>query len=273
MLKEIGNGSLVMGIVNVTPDSFSDGGLYNTTEAAISHGQELIKQGADILDIGGESTRPQSKMITVSEELSRVIPVIQGLKGKVKYISIDSRNSETMRQSIINGANIVNDVSALTHDPEAVHVVAQENVYVCLMHMQGTPQTMQINPQYDDVVEEVKSFLADRIEYCLRNNVKHEKIILDIGIGFGKTLEHNLLLLKNLHEFKDLGFPILLGTSRKSFISAIMGEELKAQNRLGGSLASVLWGADQGCKIFRVHDVAQTKQALSVYQAIKMIGN
>lgn len=270
MIKEMTiNKHAIMGIVNVTPDSFSDGGLHNTTESAIAHGIDLINQGADILDIGGESTRPKSEIISVPEELSRVLPVIRGLQGKAKYISIDTRNSQTMQQSIECGANIVNDVSALTHDPESVHVIAQENVYVCLMHMQGTPQTMQINPTYKNVVEDVKSFLSDRIEYCLKHNVKDEKIILDIGIGFGKTLEHNLLLLKNISTFQDLGFPILLGTSRKSFISSIMGGDVPPQDRLGGSLASVLWAIENGVSIFRVHDVAQTKQALQVYQAIK----
>lgn len=262
------NKPVVMGIVNVTPDSFSDGGLHNTTQAAIDHGMQLLSEGADILDIGGESTRPDAEIVSVEEEIRRVIPVIEGLKGKAAYISIDTRNANTMRAAIKAGANIINDVSSLEHDPESVHIVSESGRPICLMHMQGTPQNMQKSPEYENVVDDILDYFTNRIEYCLKNNIKENQIILDVGVGFGKTLEHNLLLLKNISEFKKFGFPLLLGTSRKSFISALSCKE-PPDRRIGGSIASAIWGMEQGVDIFRVHDVAQTLQALKVYEAIK----
>lgn len=268
LLPSIENKLLVMGIVNVTPDSFSDGGRYNSADLAIQHGLKLISEGAHILDIGGESSRPNAQIISVKEEIRRVIPVIEGLNGKAEFISIDTRNAKTMQEAIKAGANIINDISALEHDPESVHVISENGLPVCLMHIQGTPQTMQKNPKYGNVVDDIFDYFTRRIEYCIKNNVDEKKIIIDVGIGFGKTLEHNLLLLKNIKKFKEFGLPLLLGTSRKSFIAALSHQE-PADQRIGGSIASVLWGIEQGVDILRVHDVVQTVQALTVYNAIK----
>ncbi len=262
------NAPLIKGIVNTTPDSFSDGGDYNVPEKAIAHGLKLLEQGAHILDIGGESTRPNAKTVSVDEELNRVIPVIEGLKDKAEFISIDTRNAKTMDAAIKAGANIINDVSALSHDPDSVHITAQSNLPVCLMHMKGTPETMQDNPAYQDIIDDLKSYFEERLNFCTQNGVKEKNIILDPGIGFGKTLQHNLLILKHLKDFQAFGRPILLGVSRKSFIQMIDGEKDPKQ-RLGGSLASALYGAfDGGAQIIRVHDVAETRQALNVNQSI-----
>lgn len=260
-------GPHIMGVVNVTPDSFSDGGHYFNANKAIEHGLQLIEEGADILDVGGESTRPGAEVVDIDEEIARVVPVIEGLRGKVKWISIDSRNARTMQAAIDAGANIINDVSALTHDPESVNVAARADVHLMLMHSQGAPQDMQNNPIYNNVVGDVFEYLKSRIEHCKTHRIEADKLIIDPGIGFGKTLEHNLLLLRNIKVFLDLGVPVLLGTSRKSFIAALSAGE-SSENRVGGSIASVLWGLSQGAHIFRVHDVAQTRQAFKVYEAI-----
>jgi dihydropteroate synthase len=260
---------LIMGITNVTPDSFSDGGDYNAPQMAIDHGLSMLEQGAHILDIGGESTRPNAETVSVEEEICRVVPVIEGLKSKAEFISIDTRNAQTMQAAITAGANIINDVSALSYDPQSVDVAAQSRVPVCLMHMVGTPKTMQNNPTYEDIIDDLKSYFEGRITFCVKNGVKEENIILDPGIGFGKTLHHNLVLLKNLAEFKCFARPILLGVSRKSFIQMIDGQQ-DPKKRLGGSLAAALHGAfDGGAEIIRVHDVAETRQALNVYQSIQ----
>lgn len=262
------NSPLVMGIVNVTPDSFSDGGHYHEAKDAIAHAKLLHDQGAHILDVGGESTRPNAQIISPGEEMQRVLPVIAGAKSFASCISIDTRNAATMAAAIDAGAHIINDVSALSHDPESVHVAAQYGVPVCLMHMRGTPQTMQDNPFYEDVVEDIIRYFEERIAFCSKNGMKDNQIILDVGIGFGKTLEHNLALLANLTRIKALGFPVLLGVSRKSFI-AKLSDDAHADQRLGGSLAAALWGIDHGADILRVHDVAQTLQAVQIYNAIK----
>ena len=236
-------------------------------------------QGADILDIGGESTRPGAEVVDIDEEIRRVVPVIEGLKGKAKYISIDSRNAATMQAALEAGANCINDISGLTYDSEAVNVVAQSEALLFLMHSQGTPQDMQNNPSYNNVVEDVLDFFKVRIERCDTQRIDANRVIIDPGIGFGKTLEHNLLLLRNIKDFHGLGVPILLGTSRKSFIPKVMGEVLgklpetdpssdPLTGRMGGSLSSVVWGRSQGVQIFRVHDVKETRQALAVYDAI-----
>ena len=258
---------LIMGIVNVTPDSFSDGGHFLATEQAIKHGLCLLEEGADILDIGGESTRPNADIVSVEEELSRVIPVIEGLAGKAPFISIDTRNAKTMQMAVSSGANIINDISGLRGDPESVSVVAGGDFPVCIMHMKGTPQDMQDNPEYDNIIDEILSFFEERLLFCKKNGVSENKVILDPGIGFGKTLDHNLEILRNMDKFQKFGCPVMLGASRKSFIGAISGEE-NPKNRLAGSLAAALSGLQQGVQIFRVHDVKETRQAIAVYNRI-----
>lgn len=258
---------LIMGIVNVTPDSFSDGSDYLSSDQAIKHGLRLLDEGADILDIGGESTRPNAKVVSADEEISRVIPVIEGLAGIAPYISIDTRNAETMRICVNAGANLVNDVSGLSHDSNSIHVAAENEVPVCLMHMKGTPQDMQNKPEYDNVIDEILSFFDERIRFCQKNGVPENKIILDPGIGFGKTLDHNLSILKNMNKFQRFGCPVLLGASRKSFIGDLVGED-SPKDRLAGSLVAALSGLKQGVQIFRVHDVKETKQAFDIYKAI-----
>ncbi len=260
-------GPHIMGVVNVTHDSFSDGGKFYNADKAIEHGLELVQQGASILDIGGESTRPGAQAIDVGEEIARVVPVIEGLAGKVKNISIDTRNAKTMEAALKAGASVINDISALSHDSQSLSVAAEAKVPVFLMHSQGAPVDMQKNPQYLNVVNEVFEYLQQRIRICETHRIDAQMLVVDPGIGFGKTLEHNLLLLRNIKEFHALGVPILLGASRKSFIGKLSGEE-DPKNRLPGSLASVLWGHSQGVQIFRVHDVKETVQALKIFDAI-----
>ena len=257
----------LMGIVNVTPDSFSDGGKFLDPARAIVHGLQLVGEGADILDIGGESTRPGSAPLSVDEEIARVLPVIEGLKGCGARLSVDTRNAHTMQAALSVGAHIVNDISALMHDAESLNVVASAQCDVVLMHMQGTPETMQANPVYKDVVQDVYDYLAGRIAVCEAAGVQKNRISIDVGIGFGKTLEHNLKLLNNIDKFKSLGVDILLGTSRKRFIEAVCANS-PADQRLGGSIASVLAAYQKGIRSFRVHDVKATDQALSVMAAI-----
>lgn len=259
---------VLMGIVNVTPDSFSDGGKYFQAEKAIEHGLRLKKEGAGILDIGGESTRPGAESVSVEEEIARVVPVIRGLKNCGVPLSIDTRNAATMKAALEVGASIVNDVSALEHDPDSLSIVAASRAHVCLMHMKDAPQTMQNDPRYGDVLQEVYDYLEGRIAACVEAGVEQDRIMIDPGIGFGKTLEQNLILLKNLHFFKELGVPLLLGTSRKKFIEALC-PEAKAEDRLAGSIASCLSAYDKGVRLFRVHDVKETAQALAVYRATR----
>lgn len=263
-------GPLLMGIVNVTPDSFSDGGEFYDADQAVQHGLKLIEEGADILDIGGESTRPNAQSVSALEEQNRVLPVIEGLKkaGVTVPISLDTRNVETMQKGIEAGADIINDISALTHDPKSLDVVLKAQIPVVLMHMKGTPQTMQDKPEYDDVVEEVFDFLEARIRVCIDAGIKLDNIIADVGIGFGKTLGDNLRLLKNLNRFHDLGVPLLLGVSRKSFIEKIC-PDTPADQRLAGSIAAALQGVEQDVQIVRVHDVKETHQAFGVWNSIQ----
>ncbi len=251
----------------MTPDSFSDGGQFSEAGKAIDHGLKLIEQGADILDIGGESTRPGAASVSPQQEMDRVLPVIEGLKNSGAMLSVDTRHAETMRATAQAGASMINDITALQGDPESLSVVARSNLPVCLMHMQGQPQTMQQNPDYNDVVADISAFLAGRIKVCLDAGIPKNRIIIDPGIGFGKTLEHNLALLKNIATFKSLGVPVLLGASRKSFIEKICSDAA-TDKRLPGSLAAALWGLQQGVDIFRVHDLAETKQAFAVFEAI-----
>lgn len=256
-----------MGIVNVTPDSFSDGGETPTNALAIERGLRLMAEGADILDIGGESTRPGAMPVSLDEELARVVPVIETLAGKGACVSVDTRNAPVMAAAIKAGAAIVNDVTALEGDPKSLEVVAESSASVMLMHMQGEPGTMQSNPHYEDVVAEVGAYLITRARACEQAGIAKERIAIDPGIGFGKTLEHNLELLKSIGAFTGLGYPVVLGVSRKSFIGKLSGED-DAARRLPGSLAAGLNGVAQGVSILRVHDVAETRQALDVWQAI-----
>lgn len=263
-----GDSPIIMGVVNVTPDSFSDGGKFINKNNAIDHGLMLLEQGAHILDIGGESSRPGALAVDPEEEIARIIPVIKGLRDKAKYISVDTRNAKTMRAALDAGANIINDISALTHDSESINVVAEAKCPVILMHMQGAPDTMQENPNYNNVIEEIFAYHKSRIDILETNGIEKEKIMIDPGIGFGKTLEHNLLILRNIKEFHALGCVLLLGTSRKSFI-AKLDDNAPAHLRLGGSLSSVLWGLEQGVQMFRVHDVQETVQAFKMWSSIK----
>jgi len=269
---------ILMGVVNVTPDSFSDGGSFYDPQAAIEHGLQLVREGADILDIGGESTRPGASMVPVDEEIARIVPVIKGVRAALPdlWISVDTRNATTMEAAVEAGANIINDVSGLTYDSNALDVVsklvAQQPVHVIVMHSQGTPQNMQDNPHYNNVVEDILEFFKEQIEFCKTRRIDTNLLLLDPGIGFGKTLEHNLLTLSNIKKFQALGVPILLGTSRKSFIAKIgqqMGVDIPVDERLPGSLASILYGWQQGVRVFRVHDVKETRQAFDVYAAIQ----
>jgi len=264
----LGRATLVMGIVNVTPDSFSDGGLFFDKEAAVAHGEALAAQGADIIDVGGESTRPFSESVPAPEELRRVVPVIEELASRLSIpLSIDTNKSEVARHAIDAGASMVNDIGALRLDPHMAGVVAEARVPVVLMHMKGTPRAMQINPRYEDVVGEVERFLAQAMERAEKAGIERSNIVVDPGIGFGKTVTHNLLLIKHLSAFRALGVPILIGPSRKSFITKILGSG--DQSREIGTQAAVAAAALQGADIVRVHDVARTKQTLRLVDAIK----
>ena len=256
---------LVMGIVNVTPDSFSDGGKFADSRAAIMHARRLLEDGADILDIGGESTRPGAKAASLGEELDRVMPIIEALGSAGIPISIDTQKPEVMRAALNAGASMVNDVNAL-QAPGALHVVASTNAGICLMHKQGTPETMQQQPEYSDVVSEVREFLADRANAVMATGVKAERIVIDPGFGFGKSVAHNLTLLRNLYHFHELGFPVLAGLSRKSTLGAITGREV--DERMAASIAAAIIAAQKGAKILRVHDVRETVDALKILDAV-----
>ena len=261
----------IMGIVNVTPDSFSDGGQHDTAARAIEHGLRLVAEGADILDIGGESTRPGSEPVPLAEELRRVIPVIEGLRAKTDVrISIDTRKAEVMRQAAKAGADILNDVSALTHDPDALDAAAATGLPVILMHAQGDPKTMNENPVYGDLVLDVYDFLAERIKACEAAGIPRAKLCVDPGIGFGKHLHHNVRMMAHLSILHGLGVPVLLGASRKKMIAQLC-DVPDPKDRGPGSLASEIIGLAQGMQILRVHDVAATKQAMSVWLA-SMLG-
>ena len=255
-----------MGVVNVTPDSFSDGGLYLRPEAAIAHGEELAGAGAAILDIGGESTRPGAEEVGEAEELRRVVPVVEGLGGARAQISIDTSKRAVAEAALDAGAEIVNDVTALRGDPEMAALCADREATVILMHMVGSPRTMQADPTYGDVVDEVKAFLAARLEAASAAGIAEQRIWLDPGIGFAKTAEHNLELLRRLSELAELGRPLVIGTSRKSFLGRSDGSE--ATERLGGTIASSILAAAEGADVLRVHDVAEVSQALAMASAI-----
>jgi dihydropteroate synthase len=253
-----------MGIINVTPDSFSDGGLYLDAEAAIAHGGELVREGAEILDVGGESTRPGAAEVSAEEELRRIGPVVEGLAGAT--VSIDTSKLAVAEAALDAGAEIVNDVTALRGDPEIGALCADRDAGLIVMHMQGDPRTMQESPHYEDVVDDVKAFLAERMEVARAAGVDEERIWLDPGIGFGKTLEHNLELLRRLGELRSLGRPLVVGTSRKSFIGKVDGSG--PAERLGGTIASSVLAAAEGADVLRVHDVSEMRQAMTVATAI-----
>ena len=260
-------GFAVMGIVNVTPDSFSDGGRFLDTDAAVTHAVELAAEGATILDVGGESTRPGAETVGEAEELRPVVPVIEQLRARLPAVrvSIDTCKASVAAAALDAGADLVNDVTALRGDPEMAPLVAERGVGVCLMHMLGEPRTMQDNPRYDEVVSDVVSFLGERVAFAVSAGVEEERILLDPGIGFGKTLEHNLELLRRLDEIVALGRPVLVGTSRKSFLERLTGREV--DDRLAGTIATNVMAFERGARIFRVHEVAPVLDALKVAAA------
>ncbi len=258
----------VMGILNVTPDSFSDGGRFLAADAAIRQAQRMAAEGAAIIDVGGESTRPGAPGVSVQEELERVIPVVESVASSLPVpVSVDTSKPEVMRAAVAAGAGMINDVRAL-REPGALEAAAQCAVPLCLMHMQGQPRTMQRHPRYDDVVSEVKAFLQARVEACVRAGIARDRLVLDPGFGFGKTLEHNLELLERLEAFKDLDLPVLVGLSRKSMIGAILGD-VPVEGRLHGSVAGAVIAAMKGAVIIRVHDVGPTVDALKVVKAMR----
>lgn len=258
---------LVMGVLNVTPDSFSDGGRFLAPDQALAHARAMVQAGADIIDIGGESTRPGAVPATLDEERSRVMPVMRAIRGELDVpLSIDTSKPEIMREALSEGAAIINDVNGFRADG-ALEAVADAGAGLCIMHMQGQPRTMQHEPNYRDVVVEVLEFLADRAEQCERFGVARERICIDPGFGFGKTLDHNLDLLRQLGAFADTGYPVLVGVSRKSMLGAITGKATDA--RMAASVSAALLAADRGAGIVRVHDVAETADALAVWSALQ----
>jgi dihydropteroate synthase len=257
---------VVMGVLNVTPDSFSDGGRYADLKAALAHGERMAAEGAAIIDVGGESTRPGAAPVAVEEELRRVIPVIEGLAGRLAIpLSVDTSKPEVMRAAIASGASMINDVAAL-RAPGALDAAAESDAAICLMHMQGEPRTMQNEPRYADVLAEVRDFLRGRVARCVEAGIVVSRLVIDPGFGFGKTLEHNLELLRRLPELAADGFPVLAGLSRKSMIAMLTGRP--DGDRLGGSLALATFAILSGARIVRAHDVALTVDALRVVAAI-----
>ena len=263
-----------MGILNVTPDSFSDGGLHFDPEAAIQAAIKMMEDGADIIDVGGESTRPGSEGVSLEEELRRVMPVITALASQKIPISIDTAKAEVARQALQAGAVVVNDITAFS-DPEMPGVCAEAACKVCLMHIQGTPRTMQTNPHYENVVEEVLGYLLDKAERAEAAGIKREDIWIDPGIGFGKTVEHNLQLLKELRRFIGFGYAVLIGTSRKSFIGKVLAsgdQPLPSDQRLEGTLVTQAWSQIQGARIIRAHDVLASRRAMEMVASLQKAG-
>ncbi len=257
---------LVMGVVNVTPDSFSDGGLWTDPAQAVAHGLDLAADGAQLVDVGGESTRPGADPVTAEEELARVAPVVHGLVAGGARVSIDTSKAEVARAALAAGADYVNDVAAFRSDPDLAGVVADAGAECCLMHMLGDPRTMQRDPRYDDVVDDVKAFLEERLAAVVAAGVAEDRVHLDPGIGFGKTLAHNLELLDRLDEIVAVGRPVMIGTSRKSFIGKLTGQAVAAE-RIEGTIATSVLALERGATIFRVHDVAPVHRALTVAAA------
>jgi dihydropteroate synthase len=264
-----GPGPAVVGILNITPDSFSDGGEFLDPGAAAEHAATMLDEGADILDVGGESTRPGSDPVSQEEEIQRVIPVLERILSvrPEAVISVDTYRSGTATAALEAGASLVNDVTALRGDPRIASVIQEAACPVILMHMQGEPKTMQKEPHYEDVVREVRDFLAERAEYAVAAGIRPENVILDPGIGFGKNLDHNLDLLRNLDAIVDLGFPVLIGASRKSFMEKITGVQ-EARDRVSGTVATTVLAYERGATFFRVHDVRANREALAVAEAV-----
>ncbi len=258
-----------MGIVNVTPDSFSDGGKYFSLESSFKHSIKLLHEGADILDIGGESSRPGARPISVEDELGRILPLIKKIYSDFPQavVSIDTTKSQVAEAAIKAGAKIVNDISGLNNDNDMANIVSKYGVPVVIMHMKGNPATMQDNPEYDDVLNEIKYFFKQRIKYATKSGIKKEQIILDPGIGFGKTVEDNFKLINHLEKFCEFGLPVLIGPSRKSFIGAVLNED--PHNRLEGTLAAVAAGILRGAQIVRVHDVDQVRKVVKITDLIR----
>ena len=255
-----------MGVVNVTPDSFSDGGKFLDPAAATAHAWRLAEEGADLIDVGGESTRPGARPVSAEEELERVLPVLRAMRDAPVPVAIDTMKPEVMRVAIAEGASMINDVNAL-RAPGSAELVAESCLAVCLMHMQGEPRTMQVSPHYDDVVAVVKAYLKARADAALSAGIGRDRIVLDPGFGFGKSIEHNMTLLRDLHALVELGFPVVAGLSRKSSLGAITGRP--AAERLAASVAAALLAVERGARIVRVHDVAATRDALAVLKALE----
>jgi dihydropteroate synthase len=257
---------LVMGVLNITPDSFSDGGQYHSLDAALSRAEEMIAAGVDIIDIGGESSRPGSQPLSLQDELDRVMPLIYALRDCGKPLSIDTYKPEVMRETIAAGADMINDINGF-RAPGALQAVAETDCALCVMHMQNDPQSMQLRPEYQDVVAEVREFLRERIALLEQSGIARDRMCIDPGFGFGKTLAHNITLLKNIEQLQTaLGLPLLAGVSRKSMIGALIDKPV--DQRMAGSLAAVLAAVAYGARIVRVHDVAETVDALTVWQAM-----
>ena len=259
-----------MGILNVTPDSFSDGGMHADADSAVEHGRKMLRDGADIIDVGGESSRPGAEPVSAEEEMRRIIPVIRALAADGATISVDTYKSRVAREAIAAGATIINDITAMTGDPQMAEVAAESKAGVVLMHMQGTPRTMQIAPAYTDVVEEVATWLEQRIKYAVERGIRAEAIALDPGIGFGKTVEHNLSLLAGLRRFAAIGRPVVIGVSRKSFLGRLTGQPV--ERRTAASVAAAVMAIANGADILRVHDVEETRDAVRVATAIISAG-
>ena len=258
---------MVMGVLNVTPDSFSDGGLFDVNDRAIAHARQMIADGADIIDIGGESTRPGAPAITTEEELRRVLPVLDALRDCGKPLSVDTRHAAVMREVLAAGADMINDISGF-RDPDSLAAVSDSQCALCIMHMQGDPQSMQLSPHYDDVLAEVRDYLLDRVDAAMTIGIGRERICIDPGYGFGKTVEHNLTLLSHQSELqRSLAVPLLAGLSRKSTIGVVTGKSV--EQRLAGSLAAAVVAAERGARIIRVHDVAESVDALKVWWAAR----
>ena len=273
---KLGEKPCIMGILNVTPDSFSDGGKYYNFEKAVDHGKELVAMGADILDIGGESSRPFAEPVPEEEEIQRVVPIIKELSHQIDIpISIDTIKSKVAKQALDAGASMINDISSFEKDSEMADLAAEVNVPVIMMHMKGTPETMQVNPEYNDLIKEINDYFIQRVDYAVKKGIQRKNIILDPGVGFGKTVEHNLVILKNIDKLAKLGFPVLIGSSRKSFIQKILNMknekaiEAASEECENGTLASVAAAFMNGGHIVRVHDVARVKPFLQILDSIK----
>lgn len=266
-----GERTYVMGICNLSPDSFSGDGLGEDIEATVALAKHMVAEGADIIDVGGESTRPGARPVSVEEELARVVPVVEGLGRLGALVSIDTRRAPVMRAAIDAGAKIINDITALTGDPDALGLAAESGLPVVLMHMRGDPATMQDDPRYEDAAADIFSFFTERVAACEKAGIGRERIAVDPGIGFGKTVGHNLEILGRLDLYTGFGCPVLLGVSRKSFIGKLSREEAP-KDRLAGSIAAILAAARQGVRLFRVHDVAETRQAFAIWEAIEKGG-